>query len=164
MADNPSPEAGSSPPSVPSRTPAFLALACLVVLGVWWGVRAREGRALDRALAPYASAPLPQPGAPVDHALADLGARVFDTRCAGCHHMSGEPRLGPNLAGVTLARDAAWLRSMIMNPDSMTRSDPIARALLDHFEVRMMVAGGMDAAATRAVLEFLRRADGGGGH
>lgn len=150
------------PASTPSRVPALLAGAFVVILVVWWGVRVLEHRALGHALAPYAAAPLPEPGAPVDHALANLGARVFEARCAGCHHMSGEPRLGPNLAGVTLARDAEWLRDMIMNPDSMTRHDPIARALLEHYDVRMMVAGGMDEGATLAVLEFLRRADGRG--
>lgn len=148
-------------PATLTRVPAILAVAFVVVLGVWWGVRVRERQALVDALAPYATTPLPEPGAPVDPTLADLGARVFEARCAGCHHMSGEPRLGPNLAGITLARDAVWLRAMIMNPDSMTRHDPVARALLEHYEVRMMVAGGMDQGATRAVLEFLRRADAG---
>lgn len=141
--------------------PLLLAAACVLVLGAWWMGQAREHRALTDALAPYASAPLPSQEDPVDEALADLGARVFDAKCAGCHHMSGEPRLGPNLAGITLAREAAWLAAMIQRPDSMTLHDPIARTLLEHYGVRMMVAGGMDEAETRAVMEFMRRADGG---
>lgn len=141
--------------------PLLLAAACVLVLGAWWMAQAREDRALTDALAPYASATLPSREDPVDDALADLGARVFDAKCAGCHHMSGEPRIGPNLAGITLAREAAWLAAMIQRPDSMTLHDPIARTLLEHYGVRMMVAGGMDPAETRAVMEFMRRADGG---
>lgn len=144
-----------------SRLVAAFALTCAVAAGLWWGARAREATGLALELAPYADAPLPAPDDPVDEALAGLGSRVFEARCAGCHHMSGEPRLGPNLAGVTLARDPAWLRAMIQRPDSMTREDPIARALLEHYGVQMLVAGGMDDGSTRAVLEFLRRADRG---
>lgn len=135
----------------------------MVALVAWWMAQAREHDALADALAPYASAPLPTDHDPVDDALADLGARVFDAKCAGCHHMSGEPRMGPNLAGITLAREPAWLAAMIQRPDSMTAHDPIARALLEHHGVQMLVAGGMDAAETRAVLEFMRRADLGAG-
>ncbi|MDP2956038.1 MAG: c-type cytochrome, partial [Longimicrobiales bacterium] len=113
-----------------SRPIAFLSVACVVGLAVWWGVRAAERRALEEALLPYAAAALPAPDAPVDAALADVGARVFDARCAGCHALRGPAKLGPNLAGITLARDLAWVRSMVMDPDSMTRTDPIARALL----------------------------------
>lgn len=144
-----------------ARTLAVLVVVCALVLGAWWASRASGARALAESLAPYAGLPLPGPETPIDPALADLGAQVFEARCAGCHHLTGEPRLGPNLAGITLARDPAWLRAMIQRPDSMTQHDPIARALLDHYQVRMIVPGGMDGGATRAVLEFLRRADRG---
>lgn len=161
MSTDPSSAPAGAPSPWGSRSPLLFAAACVVAVGAWWVGQAREQRALTGALAPYASASLPSAADPVDEALADLGARVFDAKCAGCHHMSGEPRIGPNLAGITLAREASWLAAMIQRPDSMTRHDPIARALLDHYEVRMMVAGGMDGAETVAVLEFMRRADGG---
>ncbi len=139
---------------------AVLATACLVALGVWWVVRSAERRALNEALSAYAGTPLPAPTTPVDPTLANLGARVFDARCAACHALRGDPKLGPNLAGITLARDPAWLRAMITRPDSMTRDDPVARALLQAYGVQMQVAGGMDGSATLAVMEFLRRLDG----
>ncbi|MDP2959094.1 MAG: hypothetical protein Q8N53_21915 [Longimicrobiales bacterium] len=60
-----------------------------------------------------------------------------------------------------MARDPAWLRAMITRPDSMTRDDVIARALPAANGVQMQVAGGMSETATRAVIEFLRRVDGG---
>lgn len=140
---------------------ALLVAACAVGLGAWWASRASEARELERALTPWAEGTLPAPGTPIDEALADLGARVFDARCQACHAVHGEPRLGPNLEGVTLRRDYAWFRAMVMAPDSMTREDPVARALLQGYQVQMLVAGGMDAARTRAVLEFLRRVDAG---
>ncbi len=139
----------------------LLVAACLVALAAWWIVRAGERRALDEALATYAGTPLPSADTPIDPALADLGATVFDARCAGCHALRGDEKLAPNLAGITLARDPAWLRAMILRPDSMTRDDPVARALLQTYGVQMQVAGGIDETATRAVMEFLRRADGG---
>lgn len=56
-----------------------------------------------------------------------------------------------------------WLRTMITRPDSETREtrdDPLARAPLDAYIVPLQVAGGMDETAARAVIDFLRRADG----
>ncbi len=155
----------STPPTASksggSRPVAFLAVTCVAGLAIWWGLRVAEQRALEEALLPYAETALPAPGAPVDAALADVGARVFEARCTGCHAVRGQPKLGPNLAGITLARDLPWIRSMVTNPDSMTRADPIARALLQAYGVPMQVVGGMDGSAARAVIEFLRRADGG---
>ncbi|HSW31464.1 MAG TPA: cytochrome c [Longimicrobiales bacterium] len=147
--------------SLSSLPVALLATACLMALGVWWVVRSAERRALEEELSAYAGTPLATAVTPIDPALADVGARVFEARCAGCHALRGDPKLGPNLAGITLARDPAWLRAMIIRPDSMTRDDPVARALLQAYGVQMQVSGGMDGSATRAVMEFLRRVDRG---
>lgn len=140
-----------------------LVLACVVLVSVWGVRRASEGRTLDEALAPYAAAPLPSPGEAVDGGLADLGAQVFRNRCAACHAVSGEEKLGPNLAGITERRSAAWIRTMILRPDSMTDHDPVARELKERYGVQMLVPGGAEPQHARAVLEFLRRADAGGG-
>lgn len=145
-----------------SRVLVPLASACVFALAAWWVARTAERRSLARDLAPYASAPLPAADAPLDPALADLGALVFEARCAACHALSGPSKLGPNLEGVTYARDLPWIQSMVLAPDSMTREDPIARSLLDAYDVPMIVAGGMDGSAALAVIEFLRRADRGG--
>jgi mono/diheme cytochrome c family protein len=160
MSRNPSPNAGGAP-----RALWWLVLACAAGTAGWYALRAAASHRLDGALQPYAGAPLPRPGDPVDDALADLGASVFEGRCAACHAIRGEPKLGPNMEGVTLRRDVAWIQAMVMNPDSMTREDPIARSLRTGYGVQMLVAGGMDTARSRAVLEFLRRVDAqiGGG-
>ena len=132
-------------------------------MAVWWARRAAGADALDRALATYPTA-LPAPDAPVDTALARLGADVFEARCAACHAVTGTPHVGPDLLGVTERRSLTWIRSMILRPDSMTRDDPMARDLKNAYGgLQMMVPGGMDAARTRAVVEFLRRVDAQGG-
>lgn len=138
-------------------------LLSMVVLGVWWARREAADRALDAALSDYAATPLPAPGDPVDPRLADLGAEVFQARCSACHVVKGEPKLGPNLAGVTLRRELGWIRSMILRPDSMTVADPVASALKAAYGVQMMVIGSMTEVHVRAVIEFLRRADTGTG-
>lgn len=140
-----------------------LVLSCVLAVGVWWTRRAGADRALGDALSDYASAPLPASDDPLDPHLANLGAEVFQGRCAACHVMNGEEKLGPNLAGVTHRRALAWIRSMILRPDSMTVADPVASALKAQYGVQMMVTGTLTEAHARAVIEFLRRADAGSG-
>ncbi len=95
--------------------------------------------------------------------MADEGATVFRDVCSACHYIGGDDPdagLGPNLQGVTLRREPAWIRTMIANPDSMIASDSIAARLYDEYGV-WMVNGGVTAAEVRALLEFLWRADRG---
>jgi len=140
-----------------------VALTVASTFGVlfWMVGRAAEARRETQALAPWADAPLPARGDSIDDRLAELGASVFARHCAACHAVTGEPRIGPNLAGVTLRREPAWIRAMVLRPDSMTRDDPVASALKQAFGVQMMVVGDVGPGHARAVLEFLRRVDGG---
>jgi mono/diheme cytochrome c family protein len=146
-----------------ARAAGVLVLACMVALGVWWARRAAAERALGAALSGYPAAPFPLTGDPVDEGLADLGADVFRSRCAACHVMNGEEKLGPSLAGVTRRRELTWIRDMILRPDSMTANDPVASALKARYGVQMLVTGELTPAHVRAVVEFLRRADAGDG-
>ena len=143
------------------RAAATLFLVGMVGLGVWWGRRAAFERDLGRALAGFADAGLPLSDAPVDDALADLGADVFDRRCAACHALAGVEKLGPNLGGVTRRRELPWIRSMILRPDSMTRDDAVASELKARYGAQMMVMGELTEAHVLAVVEFLRRSDRG---
>lgn len=139
---------------------AVLSLAVVLVVAGWWLRRSARADALDAALAGY-SPTLPATDAPVDAALADLGAEVFDASCAACHAVTGESRVGPDLAGVTTRRSPEWITAMVLRPDSMTEHDPDARALKGSYGIQMMVPGGSDPRRARAVLEFLRRVDAG---
>jgi len=145
-----------------TRGMGLLALAGVVALGAWWMRRAAVERDLSIALSHYAGAPLPRADAPVDQALADLGAGVFKARCTACHALTGDEKLGPNLGAVTRRRELPWIRSMILRPDSMTASDPTASELKARYGVQMLITGEMTDQHALAVVEFLRRADQGG--
>ena len=83
------------------------------------------------------AAPGPSYAAAVPLQLSGKGEYLFSTKCVTCHSIGGGDRIGPDLAGVSAARDGAWLRRYIAGPDKM-RNDPIAKALLRKFnDVRM---------------------------
>lgn len=139
------------------------ALVAVVALGttLWWVGDRAETRRIGEALEPYAGAALPSREAPVDSLLADLGSTIFRKRCSACHTITGESRVGPDLAGVTRRRDFGWIRSMVLRPDSMTVHDPIARELKEEYQVQMLTPGSLADTHVLALLEFLRRVDAG---
>jgi len=102
-----------------------------------------------------AERPLPTPGAPLDSALVDAGAALFQRKCAACHTLDGREVVGPSLHDVAVRRSYPWIRAMVLAPDSMLRVDEDARALLEEYGVPM-VDTGLDERYFRAVLEYLR--------
>jgi len=153
--------ADSSPARSRKGPWAIVVLVVVTVLGVglWWIGDAAEERRITEALAPYDGAPLPEVGSPRDSALAQVGARLFRKRCSACHAITGESRMGPDLAGVTERRDYGWIGAMILRPDSMTREDPVARSLKAEFEVQMLTPRTFDGTHVLALVEFLREVD-----
>lgn len=102
----------------------------------------------------------PEPGSPVDHALADAGERWYRVRgCLACHRLDGHVAVGPPLDGITHRREYDWYRGMVMRPDSMLMHDPRAQELLRIYGVPMPDQG-VDELRTRAMWEFHRRLDG----
>jgi protein SCO1/2 len=66
---------------------------------------------------------------PVEGA-SDKGLYLFKTRCSACHTVGKGDGIGPDLMGVTAARDHAWLARFLTAPDEVLDSgDPIASAL-----------------------------------
>jgi copper(I)-binding protein/cytochrome oxidase Cu insertion factor (SCO1/SenC/PrrC family) len=61
------------------------------------------------------------------------GERLFRTRCATCHTITGDEldgALGPDLLGVTQQREVDWLLAWLKAPDQMLeKKDPIAMSL-----------------------------------
>lgn len=153
-----SPKPSEPPGSTPTALVALVVAVC-VVLGAWWLQRRAADARIERAILALGPVGLPTTDDPIDSLLADLGAQLVRTRCSACHAVTGEPRLGPNLGGVTLRRSLPWIRSMMLRPDSMTGVDPYARALRDAYGVQMKVPGTFGSAQARAVIEFLRRVD-----
>jgi len=74
------------------------------------------------------------------------GQYVFSTRCSACHSVGGGTRVGPDLAGVTHARDPRWLARYIAAPDEMIDAgDAAATALAAQYkDVRMPNLGLSD--------------------
>ena len=67
---------------------------------------------------------------PADLAQAALGEKLFATKgCTACHAY-GKKLTGPDLKGVTTRRTALWMQHQIMEPDVMTRTDPISHQLM----------------------------------
>jgi mono/diheme cytochrome c family protein len=106
-----------------------------------------------------ADRPFPAADAPLDSALARAGADVFQDRCVACHKLGPGVAVGPDLRGVVERRDPVWIRGMVLNPDSMLRTDSVARALLYRYQVPM-IDTGIGEPEFRALLEFLRASGG----
>lgn len=143
----------------------ILAVVALVVVsvaavGIWYARESAWEARIAEALAAYTTAPLPQVGDPVDTVLADIGSRLFRKRCAACHTIHGDDKVGPDLAGVTERRNYAWIRGMILTPDSMTANDADARDLKAEFTVQMVTPRYFENPHARAIVEFLRQVDG----
>ena len=61
------------------------------------------------------------------------GKLAFESKCLACHTVGEGKKLGPDLAGVTKRRDAAWLTRWLKEPEKMLQSDPAAQALLKEY-------------------------------
>ena len=140
-----------------------LVLVSVAGVGIWYARESAWEARIAEALVPYAAASLPQAGEPVDTVLAEIGSRLFRKRCSACHTIHGDDKVGPDLAGVTERRDYAWIRGMIMSPDSMTVLDATARDLKEEFKVQMVTPPYFEGEHALAIVEFLRQVDGRGG-
>ncbi|MER3406796.1 MAG: cytochrome C [Chloroflexota bacterium] len=149
------------------RWPSSIALA-VVVFGC-----GRGGAVREPAKEPAASAPELTPFeltngigpitrevtvGPLDHALAERGKTLFETKCSACHKMA-ERYVGPALGRVTERRSPAYIMNMILNPEGMYTRHPVAKQLLAEYLTQMPNLGVTQDEA-RAVLEYLREQAG----
>ncbi|HET9599241.1 MAG TPA: SCO family protein [Anaeromyxobacteraceae bacterium] len=99
-------------------------------------------------------------------AIRSKGEYLFSTRCSACHSIGGGDRVGPDLAGVTRARERGWLARYLSAPDELLAAgDPVARGLYARYrEVRMpnLRLGDGDVAALIEYLDAQPRAPGPG--
>ena len=94
----------------------------------------------------------------LDAALATNGETVFAEKCTACHKM-GERHVGPALDDVTGRRTPEWIMNMILNPDEMTKKDPIAYDLIAEY-IAPMANQSLSLEESRALLEYFRSVDG----
>lgn len=94
----------------------------------------------------------------IDHAMAEKGAKLFETKCTACHTADDQRKVGPGLKDVTKRRTPEWIMNMIMNPSEMLQKDPIAKDLLETY-IAQMANQSLNEEDTRAILEYLREND-----
>jgi len=74
---------------------------------------------------------------PTDDSKVATGERLFKEKgCSACHAF-GTKLSCPDLNGVTQRRTAAWMEHQILQPEVMTKEDPIAHALLAQYSLQM---------------------------
>lgn len=87
----------------------------------------------------------------------DSGRYLFGRDCAACHTVGQGDKIGPDLLGVTSARDPRWLARMIKAPDQMfAQKDPIATALLKKYKGLKMPHVWLDDAEVNLLINYLR--------
>ncbi len=94
-----------------------------------------------------------------------MGENLFRTRCATCHtigqgdvkHADAE-RLGPDLFGVTKARDHEWLARWLANPDKMIKDkDPIIMALYNKYNKIAMPNMQLNNVEVQALIKYMQK-------
>lgn len=93
----------------------------------------------------------------IDAKMAKDGEQVFEDKCSACHKFD-ERVVGPALKGVTTRRTPEWIMNMILNPQEMTKDDPIAYELLSEY-LTQMVFQNVTEEETRNILEYFRKMD-----
>jgi len=63
------------------------------------------------------------------------GKKVFETYCWGCHHQTAVA-FGPPFAEIASKRDAATIRAMITDPDSVSKTLGYTRNAMPKFQLK----------------------------
>lgn len=90
----------------------------------------------------------------IDANLAEEGKVVFDNKCSACHKV-GKRFVGPDPAGIMERRSPEWIMNMILNPEEMVKSDPIAKDLLKEY-LSPMANQSLTEQEARSILEYFR--------
>ena len=92
----------------------------------------------------------------LDPTLADAGAEIFAVKCSACHKLD-ERYVGPALRSVTERRTPEYIMNMILNPEEMVKSHPVAKQLFAEYNFTPMANQQLTEEDARAVLEYLRQ-------
>jgi protein SCO1/2 len=91
-----------------------------------------------------------------DEAAAKKGRSLWQARgCFGCHTVGKGKLAGPDLAGITERREAAWLQKWLKNPEEMMASDPTAQELLKEYKGVKMPNLKLKDDEVEALLHFM---------
>jgi mono/diheme cytochrome c family protein len=87
--------------------------------------------------------------------MATEGEQIYKEKCLACHKPT-EKFIGPAPLGILDRRSPEWIMNMILNPEEMVKSDPIAMKLLEDFNRVPMTNQHLTAGESRKVLEYFR--------
>ena len=88
-------------------------------------------------------------------AMAAEGEEIFKKLCSACHKPT-EKFIGPAPKGILERRSPEWVMNMILNPEEMVKTDPIAKKLLAEFNFAPMANQHLTEEQARKVLEYFR--------
>jgi len=88
--------------------------------------------------------------------MAAAGKAIFDVKCTACHKIETK-YIGPAIQGVINRRNPVWIMNMIMAPDKMIASDPIAKQLLGEANGAPMANQNLTEEEARQILEYFRQ-------
>jgi len=91
----------------------------------------------------------------IDEEMVVVGAELFKTKCTACHR-ANKKFIGPSPVGVLERRSAEWIMNMILDPEGMTKNDPIAKQLQIDFNGSPMANQSLTEKEARAILEYFR--------
>lgn len=91
----------------------------------------------------------------IDQAMVAHGLEVYNNMCLACHKVD-KKFIGPPPTGILKRRAPEWVMNMILNPEEMVKTDPLAKDLLMEFNGAPMANQGLTEADARAVLEYFR--------
>ncbi len=106
----------------------------------------------NKGVGPIKSVVIP---AEIDQAMAAKGMEIYKTNCMACHKPD-KKFIGPAPKGILERRTPEWIMNMIMDPEGMTKNDPLAKALLVEFNGSPMANQHMTEEQTRQILEYFR--------
>jgi len=91
----------------------------------------------------------------IDQSMATHGAEVYKKMCTACHR-TDKKFIGPAPTGILARRSPEWIMNMILAPEKMVQSDPLAKDLLVEFNGSPMANQNLTEEEARAVLEYFR--------
>ncbi|WGH74863.1 cytochrome c [Tenacibaculum tangerinum] len=106
----------------------------------------------NKGIGPVKSVEIPST---IDPKMVEDGKELFKNKCSACHR-SNKKFIGPNPTGILDRRSPEWIMNMIMNPEEMTKKDPIAKALLIEYNGSPMANQNINEQEARAILEYFR--------
>jgi mono/diheme cytochrome c family protein len=91
----------------------------------------------------------------IDDAMVTKGSEIYELKCTACHKTE-KKFIGPSPKGIMERRNPTWVMNMILDPEKMTKEDPIAKALLMEYNGAPMANQGLTEEEARAILEYFR--------